>query len=125
MKLAHTFIWRQRFFDKSNLTIAWMFFSLGLILHEVLEGLQNRTDATPQGIARKRAYEDVRQEFRTNAYPRGMKELIQACRHGYASKRPAVSEIMRQLEAMEQPRCRNSVQQKWQQKKCGCGCVPW
>jgi len=40
----------------------------------MFEGLQVLSGTTPEGIAKKRAYEDVRPKFLANGYPRGMKE---------------------------------------------------
>jgi len=88
-------IYRDEIFDRSVDV-----YSFGLIIYEMMEGIQAFHPKSPEDAARLMCLEGSRPSFKVKAkyYPPDLRELIEECWHQENSMRPSFSEIIVRLD---------------------------
>ncbi|KAL5727485.1 non-specific serine/threonine protein kinase [Ranunculus cassubicifolius] len=86
-------------------------FSFALVVHEMFQGKPSHRAESPEVVADKRAYEDLRPSLSSFVYPEEFKILLRRCWHKDPYLRPSFDEIINELETIQE-----SLQNK---KSCG------
>lgn len=86
-------------------------YSFGVILYEMLEGVQPFHPKTPEEAVKLMCLEKKRPPFKikVRSYPQDLKELIDECWHSEPAVRPTFSEIITRLDKV----CCNCSKQGW------------
>ncbi|KAK6920132.1 Ankyrin repeat [Dillenia turbinata] len=88
-------------------------FSFALIVHEMFQGGPSNKEQSPELVADKRAYEDLRPPLSSLIYPESIKALLRECWHKNPDCRPTFEEIIPKLE---------EIQESLKKKRAAAGC---